>query len=631
MNYKLFNKKGFTLAEMVVTMSIISILFVSMGSVITKLIKDQTSTKSFVKLQQESYSHVNVLEKILKSAQNVLKIPYLKTEKYLYDTLIIKNESFTDAPFALVKPVKKSLDAKEGSNLKLDEKYADEKFIEEDYYMWVSSMYFWSDVVVYGKYVVYTDPLNQKVKIMDTSIKKTDLTPYAEELVFDDDYEFLMPTGITKTSDPKIFYVSDRNSHTIWQVTIEENTNIVTRELTATRELVLWSPNIYGTRDCKTEDEDCEISLLNQPNGLVVKDDFLYIADSGNHRIIRFDIENEELEELIYNDDHESWISKIIYDAQGLSLHDPYNEFYLNTPVDIAIKDTDLYFTDSFNHRIIKVDMSETEKADWTISIFWGTGIKGFSWDYGDADLARISYPTGLYVSSIDLFFADSWNNAIRKIKLWDNTKIYPHVGNTNTISINERLYKTLSKNEHNNLQKDTSIKLISRQRPNNSNTELNNVLNFDNWTTKAQKQLIDYKDSFLNYPTGLFVDISTNDVFIVDSFNNSIKVAKSSMSTKTYEPFFNVILSNLEQNKLKGKLFPIVRDFDFGNYNLDTHVLTGENDFISPFPLKHMYFDIHGQSNKMIKCNIATNNLSEEELSSNNFKFSINLRNEVK
>ena len=212
MNYKLLKKKGFTLAEMVVTMSIISILFIWMSAAITKLIKEQWTTQSFIKLQQESYSHVTVLEKVLKSAQ------YLDTSKYLYDMLIIKNESFSNAPFSIVKPFKKTLDWQLWDNLKLDEEYSDMKLIEEEYYMWVSEMYFWSDLVTYGKYVVYTDPLSQKIKIMDTSVKKLDLTPYSEELVFDDNFDFLMPTGITKTSNPKIFYVSDRNSHTIWKI-----------------------------------------------------------------------------------------------------------------------------------------------------------------------------------------------------------------------------------------------------------------------------------------------------------------------------------------------------------------------------------------------------------------------------
>ena len=164
---------------MVVTMSIISILFIGMSWAITKLIKDNTKTKAFIQLQQESHSNIIVLKNLLQNAQNVFKIPYLETKKYLYDILIVKNKTFSKAPFTLIKPFKKTLDGKLWSNLKLNEEYADTKLIDEEYYLWLSEIYIWSDVVSYWQYVIYTDPFNQKIKIMDTSIKKLDLVPYS--------------------------------------------------------------------------------------------------------------------------------------------------------------------------------------------------------------------------------------------------------------------------------------------------------------------------------------------------------------------------------------------------------------------------------------------------------------------
>jgi streptogramin lyase len=85
----------------------------------------------------------------------------------------------------------------------------------------------------------------------------------------------------------------------------------------------------------------------------------------------------------------------------------------LNQPFDVAYDaDGNLYFSDTGNHKIKKVD-----KKTKTIHTIAGNGKKGFSGDGGDATKASMDEPYGL---AIDLqgtiYFADRLNRRVRKI-----------------------------------------------------------------------------------------------------------------------------------------------------------------------------------------------------------------------
>jgi sugar lactone lactonase YvrE len=73
-----------------------------------------------------------------------------------------------------------------------------------------------------------------------------------------------------------------------------------------------------------------------------------------------------------------------------------------------------LYFSDSGNNRIRKVDVAGN------ITTIAGTGTAGFFGDGGSALNAQINNPSAIIVDGAgDVFFADSDNNAIREINLW--------------------------------------------------------------------------------------------------------------------------------------------------------------------------------------------------------------------
>lgn len=70
------------------------------------------------------------------------------------------------------------------------------------------------------------------------------------------------------------------------------------------------------------------------------------------------------------------------------------------------------YITDQRSHAVLKIDA-----GSGNISIFAGTGSRGFDGDGGPATAARLSSPSGLaFDSTGNLFIADSDNNRIRKV-----------------------------------------------------------------------------------------------------------------------------------------------------------------------------------------------------------------------
>lgn len=84
----------------------------------------------------------------------------------------------------------------------------------------------------------------------------------------------------------------------------------------------------------------------------------------------------------------------------------------LNNPFDVAF-DTKgaMYFTDTFNHTIRRVDQSGT------ISTVAGTGEAGFSGDGGAATAARMNQPYGITLDRAgNLYVADRLNQRVRKI-----------------------------------------------------------------------------------------------------------------------------------------------------------------------------------------------------------------------
>ena len=142
---------------------------------------------------------------------------------------------------------------------------------------------------------------------------------------------------------------------------------------------------------------------FNFPTGLAVDGSGnLYVADTGNTRIRRIDAEGV--------------ITTIAGTGEGGAGGDggPATEAQLAFPFGLAVDGSgNLYVADTNNHRIRRID------AEGVITTIAGTGEGGAGGDGGPATEAQFFSPYGLAVDgSGNLYVADQGNNRIRRIDL---------------------------------------------------------------------------------------------------------------------------------------------------------------------------------------------------------------------
>ena len=197
------------------------------------------------------------------------------------------------------------------------------------------------------------------------------------------------PHAIYMDSSGENIYIADTDNHRVRKVDTE--TGIIT--------------TIAGTGadDYSGDDGPATGAMLKKPRGLYVDGSGnIYIADTDNHCIRKIDTEGfittiagTGEERGYFGDDGLATLSK---------LNKPHAIYMDPSGENIYIADTD-------NHRIRKVD---TEGDITTIA---GTGVEGYSGDFGPAIDAKLNKPRGLYIDTFGkIYIADTDNHCIRKV-----------------------------------------------------------------------------------------------------------------------------------------------------------------------------------------------------------------------
>lgn len=147
-------------------------------------------------------------------------------------------------------------------------------------------------------------------------------------------------------------------------------------------------------------------ALLNDPYGITMDTSGnLYIADTDNHRIRK--VNTNGIITTVAGNGTPGFTGD-----GGFAV-----EAQIDHPRDVAVDSTgNLYFSDSYNHRIRKVD------ASGIITTVAGSGPAGsylgeYGGDGGLATQARLSQPYGIALDSTgNLYIADTFNNRVRKV-----------------------------------------------------------------------------------------------------------------------------------------------------------------------------------------------------------------------
>jgi sugar lactone lactonase YvrE len=182
---------------------------------------------------------------------------------------------------------------------------------------------------------------------------------------------------------------------------IAETANQVIRKVDTTGHLTTIAGS--GAQGYSGDNGPATAALLDSPQGLALDNaNNLYIADTHNHAIRRLNLTTAVITTIAG------------HGSPGYSGDNgPATDARLDLPTALVLDSTSsLYFTDSSNHRIRRIDA-----ATGIITTVAGTGTQGFSGDSGPAIAASIDSPNGLAVDAQNnLYLSDTHNHRIRRI-----------------------------------------------------------------------------------------------------------------------------------------------------------------------------------------------------------------------
>lgn len=237
-----------------------------------------------------------------------------------------------------------------------------------------------SGITTDGKHIFVADSQNHLIRKISIATKEVTTLAGSGTAGVEDgtgtEATFNHPGGIT--TDGNFIYVSDSANNRIRKIQIDSGT--VTTLVTA------GSVNAAG-----------EVLSFSNPQGIATDGILLYVAVSGNHKICTIEIASGVVTTLAGSGIAGS------QDAAGVAAS-------FNNPVGLVSDGSNLYVTESGNHKIRRIEI-----ATGVVTSLAGSGIQGLMDESGAK--AAFSSPQGITSDGKNLFVADSDNHKIRIIK----------------------------------------------------------------------------------------------------------------------------------------------------------------------------------------------------------------------
>jgi len=305
---------------------------------------------------------------------------------------------------------------------------------------------------------------------------------------------FKNPTGLAIDVDGNLI-VCDTDNNVIRKITVA---GLVT--------------TVAGSGTAGLKDGNSILAEFNKPEGVVVKDNKIYVSDTGNHAIREIDI-NGNVTTILGNGLQGS--SNIV--TTQIDSLDPKGIF--NNPRGLAFDSLgNLYVADSYNYKIRKISFLSGSVSN--ISDFAGSSEPGNLAGVGSS--AKFMYPVGLTISNSDLMYvADAGSNNIKKIDVSGNVTIltYTFGGNLFEIPDNYSFY-----NINDLVISSTGILYISDTnncviRKMSSSNVLSNFAGNGNGFINGKKE-----ESKFSYPRGIVISKDGSSLYVSDSVNNIIR-----------------------------------------------------------------------------------------------------------
>lgn len=150
---------------------------------------------------------------------------------------------------------------------------------------------------------------------------------------------------------------------------------------------------------------------FNDPQGMALMGDTLYIADRKNHQIKALDLKQRQVRTVA---------------GTGIQTHDrrggPALQTGLNSPWDILLLKDQLYIAMAGHHQIWQLDLARNQ-----LSPFAGNGRENIV--DGDLEHSSFAQPSGLASDGSTLYVADSEVSAVRAITLGKQNEVKSLIG----------------------------------------------------------------------------------------------------------------------------------------------------------------------------------------------------------
>jgi len=181
---------------------------------------------------------------------------------------------------------------------------------------------------------------------------------------------------------------------------------------------------------------------FNQPQGLCLVGDFLYLCDTGNHLLRRLDLTNQTVKTIIppghlrspwdldYTEgylyiasagNHQIWSYRLadglleVFAGSGWQslLDGNLLAAQLAQPSGLSIAGNTIFFVDSEASALRQIDLRQDE-----VSTLIGRGLFEFGYQDGPLGYALLQHPLGVFSTGKRVYLADTYNHAIREVDL---------------------------------------------------------------------------------------------------------------------------------------------------------------------------------------------------------------------
>ncbi len=174
--------------------------------------------------------------------------------------------------------------------------------------------------------------------------------------------------------------------------------------------------HVIGSGEIGHADGDFAAATFNHPQGMALRGDTLYVADTENHLLRKIDLKNHRVATIA---------------GTGQEQHGPHQppgpplKTELNSPWALCIHGSDLYIAMAGAHQIWKMPLDES-----AIGPYAGNGREDIV--DGPLDDASFAQPSGLASDDQNLYVADSEGSSVRAVPLDPALPVRTIVGTAN-------------------------------------------------------------------------------------------------------------------------------------------------------------------------------------------------------